>query len=247
MKQRIVILAAGKGRRMNSQLPKVLVPLNGKPMIEHLLSSVMKSGVDNQPVIVTSPDNIEIIKNSLKNYNCEYVIQNKQLGTGHALASAQEVLKDADRIICLYGDHPFVGAKTIKMLASECQGAITIMTNIVNDSEEWQKVFHHWGRIVRQNGKIKAIVEFKDADDEIKKIKEVNPAYYCFDGGWLWRNIERLKNNNAQEEYYLTDLIKLAFEQGREINSIIIDCKEAVGVNCLEELETAKKVCPAGE
>jgi len=117
-----------------------------------------------------------------------------------------------------------------------------MMTTTVDNFDGWQKNFYHWGRIVRQNGEIKAIVEFKDADEEIKQIKEVNPGLYRFDSQWLWENIDRLGNSNAQHEYYLTDLIKLAFEQNQKISSIIISPKEVIGINSIEELKIAENL-----
>lgn len=240
---KIVVLAAGKGTRMNSDLPKVLVPLNGKPMIQHLVKAINESGVNSKPILVVSPDNKGIIKKALGEYDCEYAIQDKQLGTGHALNCARQYLELADKIICLYGDHPFISPTTIKKLADYPNGVITMMTTAVDSFEGWQNNFYHWGRIVRQAGKIKEIVEFKDASDEIRKIKEINPALYRFDSQWLWQNIDRLTNQNAQHEYYLTDLIKLAFEQNQEITSVSIGLKEAMGINSKEELKIAEDLC----
>src|SRR3990167_5747619 len=105
--KKIIILAAGQGKRMRRELPKVLAKLKGKPMIEYLVKSCIESGVDASPIIVVSPDNKEIIGQSLAEYNCQYAIQAEQLGTGHALACAQSLIDNSvDHIICFYGDHP---------------------------------------------------------------------------------------------------------------------------------------------
>ena len=241
--QKIIVLAAGQGTRMNAELPKVLMPLAGKPMIEYLIQSIIKSGTDNHPIVVVSPDNQDVIKNALKNYNCQYAIQEKQLGTGHALICAKKLIsKEASDIICFYGDHPFVRPETIKKLAKSHCGVIIIATNIVSNFNGWKKNFYHWGRILRYNGNIEAIIEFKDATDEVKNIKEVNPGFYCFNRKWLWGNIEKLSNNNVQEEYYLTDLINLAFGQEKKIDSILINSEEAIGINNKEELAVAEKM-----
>lgn len=240
---KIVILAAGKGKRMKDELPKVLVPLKDRPMIEYLIKSIFDSGVDNSPVIVVSPDNKELIKNALKNYDCKYVVQDKQLGTGHALACAKDLISErGENIVVLYGDHPFIKPETIKELIEAHTGEITIMTTEIEDFNDWRKSYYSWGRIIREGDKIKAIKEFKDASEEEKKIKELNPAFYCFNSLWLWENIKKLENNNAQEEYYLTDLIKIASEQNIEINSIKIDFNEAIGVNSKEELGIAENL-----
>jgi bifunctional UDP-N-acetylglucosamine pyrophosphorylase/glucosamine-1-phosphate N-acetyltransferase len=96
--------------------------------------------------------------------------------------------------------------------------------------------------VLRNRGRIKAIVEFKDVDDKIKRIREVNPAIYCFDAKWLWRNIEKLKNNNSQQEYYLTDMVKQAFVQGLRVESFPVDTEEAIGINTKEELKIVEKM-----
>lgn len=237
----IIVLAAGLGKRMHAEVPKVLVPIKGRPMIEYLIRSIISSGVCKKPIVVVSPDNNYIIKQALKDYDCQYAIQDKQLGTGHALACTKKLIdKETKRIISFYGDHPFVKADTIKKLASCPQGIVTIMTTVISDFNDWRANFYHWGRIIRNDNKIKEIVEFKDATEEEKKINEVNPGFYCFDNEWLWNNIDKLNNRNSQEEYYLTDLIKIAFDQGAEINSCQIDPREAVGVNTKEELEIAE-------
>ena len=240
---KIVILAAGKGTRMKDELPKVLVPLKGKPMIEYLIKSIFDSGVDTSPVIVVSPDNNDLIKDALKKYNCEYAVQNKQLGTGHALACVKDLIDESvENIIVFYGDHPFIKPETIKELSKAHDGKITMMTTEIEDFNDWRKNYYSWGRIIRKGDKIQAIKEFKDTNKEEKKIKELNPAFYCFNSEWLWENIKKLENNNAQKEYYLTDLIKIASEQNIEISSIKINFNEAIGVNSKEELEIAEKL-----
>ncbi|MDO8667722.1 MAG: NTP transferase domain-containing protein [bacterium] len=240
---KIVILAAGKGTRMKCELPKALVKLKGKPMIEYLVESCIKSGVDASPIIVVSPDNKEIISQALAKYNCQYAIQEEQLGTGHALSCAKNFVDDSvNHIICLYGDHPFVSAETIKKLSQTHNGAITMMTTEVSDFNDWRQCFYYWGRIIRKDGKVKENIEFRDASDEVKQVREVNPSMYCLANGWLWENLAKLKNHNAQHEYYLTDLVKLAFEQSLNINTFYIDPKEAMGINSQEQLAVAESL-----
>lgn len=240
--KKIVILAAGKGKRMNCELPKVLVKLKGKPMIEYLVKSCVESGVDPNPIIVVSPDNKEIISQALAKYNCQYAIQEEQLGTGHALACAKSSIdKSVDHIICFYGDHPFLRTETIKKVANSHNGPITMMTTEVSDFDSWHKNFYQWGRIIRdESGQVKENIEFRDASDEVRQIKEVNPSMYCFECKWLWKNLKKLKNHNAQNEYYLTDVVKLAFKQNLKINTFPLDPKEAVGINSPEELAVAE-------
>ena len=119
---RIIILAAGKGTRMNCELPKVLVPLKGRPMIQYLMDEVKAAGVDPRPIIVVSPDNKEIVSAALKGYEAEYVIQTTQLGTGQAVACARVALtkdnKEIKNIVVLYGDHPFLKSASIRKFLS---------------------------------------------------------------------------------------------------------------------------------
>jgi bifunctional UDP-N-acetylglucosamine pyrophosphorylase/glucosamine-1-phosphate N-acetyltransferase len=117
-----------------------------------------------------------------------------------------------------------------------------MMTTTLSDFEDWRKNFYHWGRIVRHQDRVEAIVEFKDATVEIKEIKEVNPGFYCFEYGWLKKNVNKLENKNAQQEYYLTDLVQIACSQGIKVGTILIDPREAVGINSKEELEVAESL-----
>lgn len=239
---RIVILAAGKGTRMNSELPKVLVPLNGKAIIKYLLDSVVASGVDQKPCIVVSPDNKEIIKNALSDYDLEYVVQDKVLGTGHAVSCVRDYLsQETNNLLVLYGDHPFLKAGSMKKFIAADNNSLIIAPTILPDYNDWHQNFYHWGRIVRgENNKVERIVELKDASEEEKLIKEVNPGFMVFNYKWLSENVEKLKDNNKAKEYYLTDLVKIAFEEGKEVETINIEAREAMGINSLEELKIAE-------
>lgn len=240
---RIIILAAGKGTRMGAvELPKVLIPLKDRPMIKYLLDSVAASAVDSRPLIVVSPDNREIISQELSAYNLEYVIQDKQLGTGHAVACARDYLIDENinNIVVLYGDHPFLKRESIKKFAAISQEALTIMPTVLPDFEDWRHNFYHWGRIIRGlDGTVEKIVEFKDASEEEKLVTEVNPGFMSFNKNWLLKNLDNLRNDNKQEEYYLTDLVKIAFGEGSPVGTIAIEAHEAMGINSLEELNIA--------
>ena len=240
----IVILAAGKGTRMNSELPKVLVPLNGRPMIKYLMDSVIASFVDVRPIIIVSPDNQNIIKEALSDYNLEYVIQDKQLGTGHAVSCARSYInQDTKNIVVLYGDHPFLTSSSIKKFAALEHDALTIMPTVLPDFEDWHHNFYHWGRIVRgEDGLVKGIVELNDTNDAEKLITEVNPGFMCFNKEWLFLNIDKLKDDNKAQEFYLTDMVKIAFQSGDKIGTINIEPKEAMGINSLEELQIASSL-----
>jgi bifunctional UDP-N-acetylglucosamine pyrophosphorylase / glucosamine-1-phosphate N-acetyltransferase len=239
-----IILAAGHGKRMNhGSLPKVLVPFKDKPMIHHLLESIKTSKVCDKPAIVIGYKSNHVKKSLGDNYH--YIHQEEQLGTGHAVSCCKEELKDkAKNIMVLYGDHPNLSHSTIKNIAdthiSENK-VLTLATAKVEDFNEWRSILHDFGRVVRNaSGKITRIVEKKDASPQELSINEVNPSYFCFKADWLWENLQNLKNNNAQNEYYLTDLLQMAFEQQQEIANVLIEPQEALGANTPEQLELVK-------
>lgn len=244
-KVKIIILAGGKGKRMQSELPKVLIPLHGKRLVAHVLDAVRKSEIDDRPVIVVGQQRELVMKTLGDDY--EYIVQEEQLGTGHAVLSAQKILENnADHVVVLYGDHPFITSETINKLVEKhltSGGKITMATVSLSDFADWREIFYtNFSRIVRdKNGNIIKDVQFKDASDEEKKITEVNPCYFCFETKWLWENLKTLKTDNAQKEYYLTDLVKIAMQEKIKIESINIDPHEALGVNSKEELKTLEK------
>lgn len=234
-----IILAGGKGTRMDSDLPKVLVPLVNKPLISYLLEGVDQARFSTTPVIVVGYQ-ADSVKEALGD-NYTYVFQEQQLGTGHAVQVAQSELKHkAKTIMVLYGDHPFLRAETLQEIALthvQSGEVLTIATTVVSDFNDWREGFYSFGRIIRNNeGNIDRIVEKKDASKEELEIQEVNPAYFCIDAEWLWKSLTNLRNDNAQGEYYLTDLVHMAIEEGRRIASVSIDPVEALGVNTKEQL-----------
>lgn len=242
-KTKIIILAAGKGTRMDSILPKVLMPLKNKSLIKHLLEKVDKLNFDT-PYIVVGYKKEQLMQELGNKYH--YVIQEEQLGTGHAVNTAKKYINgEMQNIVILYGDQPFTSVNTIEKLVAkqnEKKAKVVMATVRVPDFDDWRHCFSNFSRIIRQeNGKIKNTVEKKDASEEELKIKEVNPCYFCFDSDWLWSHLDKLKNENAQKEYYLTDLIKMATEEGEEIESIEIDAHEALGANNKEELNILEK------
>ncbi len=245
-KIKVLILAAGRGTRMKSELPKALVKVGGQPMLSSVLKAVESSGVDGRPVIIVGYEKEKIMNELGEKY--DYVVQEEQLGTGHAVASAQEFLKGrADHLIVLPSDHPFVSGRMISKLAEkhlESKSKITLATIKLPDFKDWRKAFYSsFSRIVRNtNGEIVKDVQFKDASDEEKQITEVNPIYFCFETKWLWDKIETLKNDNSQKEYYLTDLISLAMKEGAKVESINIEPLEGLAANSNEELQVLESM-----
>jgi UDP-N-acetylglucosamine diphosphorylase/glucosamine-1-phosphate N-acetyltransferase len=247
-KTRIVILAGGKGTRMKSELPKVLETVRGKAMIKYLLESIEKSGMNSKPIIVVGYNKEKVIKTLGNNY--DYVTQEKQLGTGHAVIVTQKMLEDnTDNVMVLYGDHPLISPETINKLKNthlRSNNKITMATFTVSDFKDWRTVFYkNFSRIIRdKNGNIVKDVQFKDATDEEKKVKELNPCYFCFEAKWLWENLKKLNTDNAQKEYLLTDLVKIAMKEKNKIQSINIDPHEALGINSKEELGILEELIP---
>lgn len=243
-KIKIIILAAGKGTRMKSELPKALSPIKGKPMIKYLLDSVHKSGIDDAPSIVVGYKK-DMVTNELGD-KYHYIHQEEQLGTGHAVNLAKDHLKNkAEHILILYGDQPFVKTDTLKKISEKHLSSgkkITMATVKLKDFEDWRSCFQDFSRIIRdKNNKIIRTIEKKDATLEDKMITEVNPCYFCFDANWLWSKLENLKNNNAQKEYYLTDLISMATKENLDIESIEIMAEEALGANTKDDLTMLEK------
>ena len=236
----IVILAAGKGTRMESDLPKVLVELSGKPLISHLLQTV--DSVSEKPAVIVVGYKKELVQSVLGD-KYVYVEQTEQKGTAHATGVALPQI-DADNTLVLYGDMPFIKPETITALAeshAQSQAPLTIATTTVPDFSDWHAGFERFGRIIREDGDIVGIKEFKDASDEQKQIKEVNPAYFLMNTEWARGHIGNIDNHNAQGELYLTDLVKIAVDEGSAINSISIDPHEALGANTVDELKVLEK------
>ncbi|MFA7285222.1 MAG: NTP transferase domain-containing protein [Candidatus Paceibacterota bacterium] len=237
---RIIILAGGKGKRMGTDAPKVLAQIKGKPMIKYLLDSIKKTSITSRPTIVVGYKKEEVINEIGTDY--DYVVQEEQLGTGHAVMVAKDNFgKEIKHILVLYGDHPLITAETIENLLNKhlhSKAQITMATVMLPDFNDWREFFYqNFSRIIRNlNGEILKSVEFKDTNEEEKKITEINPCYFVFETNYLWEKLKDLKNNNAQGEYYLTDLVKMAMEEGLKIESIQINPREAIGANSKEEI-----------
>lgn len=242
----LIILAGGKGTRMESEMPKVLHKVKGVPIIKRLLQNVKT--LFEKPAIVVGYKGDEVISELGDRY-C-YIRQPEQLGTGHAIWCAKEVLapKNYKNIVVMPGDHPLISAETLKKLIElrmEEKTKISLAIVSVPHFEGDLAGFYNFGRIIRNsNGEVKGIAELKDASEEQKMIKEVNTSYYCFEAEWLWENIEKLNNENASKEYYLTDMVKIAFEQGERIAAFTMDnAYEGLGINDKRQLEIVEKYC----
>lgn len=226
---------------MASPIPKVLIPLRGKPVIKYLLEEVAQVAQDTKPVIVVGFQN-ELVKQELGNEYL-YELQTEQFGTGHAVIAARPQIT-ADNFIVLYGDMPFVTATSLQKLIElhEQNGAkLSMFTGIVPNFEGVYEHFKGFGRIIRDgNSHIAKIQEFADCSEEQKEITEVNPGIYMFNSAWLWPNLEKIGSKNAQGEMYLTDIVELAIKDGQKIESLPIAPEEIYGINTPDHLAHAQ-------
>ncbi|WP_080831656.1 bifunctional UDP-N-acetylglucosamine diphosphorylase/glucosamine-1-phosphate N-acetyltransferase GlmU [Cohnella massiliensis] len=238
MARMAIVLAAGQGKRMKSKLYKVLHPVCGKPMVRHVLDAVGQANCERAVVVVGH--GAETVRARLGD-SVEYALQAEQLGTGHAVMQTRSLLADADGVtVVVCGDTPLVTAATIEALISlhEREGAAaTVMTAEMADPTGY-------GRIVRgPDGGVLRIVEQKDCSPEEAQIREINTGTYCFDNRKLFAALERVTNENAQGEYYLTDVFGILKQQGDRIAAYMTDDPaEAIGVNDRVALGEAERL-----
>ena len=227
----VVVLAAGKGTRMKSQTPKVLHKISGKPMLFHILDESKKLSDDITVVLSHQFDLVkENIENNYKNINIHKQDITNFPGTGGALKGVEV---KGDRVLILNGDMPLITSKSLeKLVQSSAPIAMTIL-ELDNPSG--------YGRVVIEEGLTKEIVEEKDCTNEQKAIKSVNAGVYCVDRAVLEEFIPKIDNNNAQEEYYLTDIVKMAVEKGLNIEPIVVNEDEFMGVNSKVDLANAEE------
>jgi len=244
----VVVLAAGKGTRMYSDLPKVLHPLAGKPMLSHVLDAATALSADKVHLVTgfQSETIREYYANTTYAQQLNWIEQKEQLGTGHAVMQAAPSIADDSLVLVLYGDVPLIKTDTLKsLLLTAEETGIAVLTLVTPDP-------FGLGRIVRnQEGQITAIVEEKDANAEQKAITEINTGIMAFKAGHLKAWLQQLNTNNAQGEYYLTDTVAIAHSQNQRIGSLQTrDPNEVQGVNNrlqLTELERAWQLANARE
>ena len=220
----VVILAAGKGTRMYSDLPKVLHPIAGKPMVKHVIDTAKQLGAHNIHLVYGHGG--DLMQQRLANEPVNWVLQTEQLGTGHAMQQAAPFFADDENILMLYGDAPLITKATLeKLIAAKPDKGIALLTVVLDNPTGY-------GRILREKGNVVGIVEQKDANAEQLKIQEVNTGVMVSDGASFKKWLTQLDNNNTQGEYYMTDVIALANRDGCQVAAVqAADFMEVEGAN----------------
>lgn len=220
----VVILAAGKGTRMYSDLPKVLHPIAGKPMVKHVIDTVKQ--LNARQINLIYGHGADLLKERLADEPVNWVFQAEQLGTGHAMQQAAPFFADDENIMMLYGDTPLIQQSTLeRLIAQKPENGIALLTVKLENPTGY-------GRIIRENGSVVAIVEQKDASAEQLKIQEINTGVMVASGASFKKWLGNLNNNNAQGEYYITDVIAMANEDGFQVQAVQADeFMEVEGVN----------------
>ena len=220
----IIILAAGQGTRMKSSLPKVLHPLAGQPLLQHVIASSKK--LNPGMINVVYGHGGERVQEQINDPEINWVLQEEQLGTGHAVDQVKDQLKDDQLVLILYGDVPLIKTETLTELLEQAKEGFSLLTVLLDDPQGY-------GRIVRnEKGLVENITEEKDASEKIKKIDEVNTGILAVKADLLKGWLSKLDNKNVQEEYYLTDVIAMAVKDGYTVETTQPDDEyEVMGVN----------------
>ncbi len=233
-----IILAAGKGTRMKSDLAKVLHPICGKPILWYVVALARNLG--SEKTVIVTGHQADLVKEATKGEDLVFVCQKEQMGTAHAVLQAGDALRDFDGdVLILCGDVPLLLPSTIEGLLEKHRagGAITVMTAILDDSGSY-------GRVVKnEEGDVLKIVEARDAGAEEKMIKEINTGIYCAENAFLFEAVRKIDNKNTQGEYYFTDIFEVARMENRKTGSFIIDDpSEAMGINTTDDLKAAEGI-----
>ncbi len=236
----IIIMAAGKGTRMQSELPKVLHQANGHPLIDYVLDTAI--ALDPAKIVLIVGHQAELVKEATARYGVTAALQEPQLGTGHAVMQAEAHLSDFDgEVLILSGDAPLVNPETLHELIAfhrSRNGAATVLTAELDDPTGY-------GRIIRQQNSdgVLKIVEQKDASKEELAVREINSGVYVFNAKLLFDALGRINTNNAQKEYYLTDVFGICFQSGKRVNAFkTANPHEILGINTPEQLMDAEQL-----
>jgi UDP-N-acetylglucosamine diphosphorylase/glucosamine-1-phosphate N-acetyltransferase len=233
----VIIMAAGKGTRMVSDLPKVLHVVGGKPLVEHVIAAARQLGPDLIVVIVGHGR--DQVVNLLNGQGLEFAVQDPPLGTGHAVLQARPALQEfRGEVVILSGDVPLLRAGTLRRLVEahrDAHVALTVLSTAAPDP-------FGYGRIVRSDdGEFLGIVEHKEASEAQKAITEINSGIYCCDSVQLFRALDNVRADNSKGEYYLTDIVAILRDSGQRVQAVkLAEYREICGINTPAELAAAE-------
>jgi UDP-N-acetylglucosamine pyrophosphorylase len=234
----IIIMAAGKGTRMKSDLPKVLHEANGKPLVAYVIEK--SQALDPARIVLIVGHQAELVRQATAGYTVDYALQEPQLGTGHAVMQAEAALKEFEgEIIILSGDAPLFTVRTLRELIAfhrSKKAVATVLTAELDDPTGY-------GRVIRnaEDDEVLKIVEHKDATEEEKAVNEINSGVYVFNAAELFSALHGITQNNAQGEYYLTDVFGICFGKGKKVCAFkVADPNEIRGINTPEQLKEAE-------
>jgi bifunctional UDP-N-acetylglucosamine pyrophosphorylase / glucosamine-1-phosphate N-acetyltransferase len=235
-----IILGAGKGTRMKGDLPKVVHPVGGRPMVCAVVDACRAAGCTRIIAVVGYKQ--ELVRDALRGYaGIEFAIQDQQLGTGHAVLCAETAVgSGAGDVFVLCGDGPLIRAETLRTLHNkhrETRAAATLATAVIDDPTGY-------GRVVRDAaGRFLAIVEHKNATEEQRKIREVNPSYYCFRRADLFSSLRKVGRNPASGEYYLTDTLSVLLDEGKRVEVVpAVPPEDVLSINTPEDLAMVDRI-----
>jgi len=233
-----IILAAGEGKRMNSNTPKVLHKVCGKEMINHVIDTMRSADIETVDVVIGR--GATEVKKGTEDRKINYSVQEEQLGTGHAVMCAKKFLGANEGTVAIFvGDGPLITEDTVREMLNYHEKGNFKATILTSNMEQPAK----YGRIIRdENREVSKIVEFKDCTSQEVLVKEVNSGMYCFDIKELLKSLDRLNNNNAQKEYYLTDVIGILKSQGFKVGAFDVSVEEITAVNSKVELAEAEQI-----
>lgn len=230
-----VILAAGKGTRMKSDLPKVVHTIEGKCLVDYAIDAAMGAGAED--VCLVLGYKYEVVHEMIEHKDVKFVLQEQQLGTGHAVLCAKDFLGEEGQTMILFGDTPLITADTLKRLRDyhvKHKNTVTVLSAMIDDPAGY-------GRIIRDaDGTFLKSVEHKDANEQELKSHEINSGMYIFDTAELKEALGKIQPNNAQGEYYLPDTLTIIKEKGLKVDAFALDDPEDItGVNDQEQLKSA--------
>lgn len=234
-----LIMAAGKGTRMKSDLAKVLHKINDRPMVHYVIDIAKQ--IDSQKIVLIVGHQKERVISECQQYNIEYAVQEQQLGTGHAVMMAQDIFDNYNGdLLILSGDVPLLTSNTLLKLINthnENNAIASLLTAYLDDPTGY-------GRVLRSNeGLVERIVEHKDATEEEKKIKEINVGIYIFKSKLLFESLKLINNDNVQGEYYLPDVVKLYVDKKEKVVAqIAANFEETNGINDIKQLKVAETI-----